>query len=135
MKKLICLFFCVVLLSGCNDDIRSYEYVGEGDNWKVVYKYKVNYLQNGDNRSENEMRINYIGEIEKLQDGEVVEVTYKIGQKSGSQTLKVEDVSKSLNIGSAGGLNASTLEGSEVGIITVSWGENYEEFEIKSSKE
>lgn len=57
-----------------------------------------------------------------------------IGAKSGSETLVVEDVSETLDIGSPGGLNASTLEGSEVGIITVSWGENYEEFEIKSSK-
>ncbi|MER2171394.1 MAG: membrane lipoprotein lipid attachment site-containing protein [Psychrobacillus psychrodurans] len=135
MKKILCIFFCVILLSGCNKDIRSYEYVGESDNWEVVYKYKVNYLKNGDNDSENDMKINYKGEIEKLANGEVIKVTYKIGAKSGSDTLVVEDVSESFDIGGPGGLNASTLQGSEVGIITVSWGENYEEFEIKSSKE
>ena len=135
VKKILCIFFCVILLSGCKNDIRSYEYVGESDNWELVYNYKVNYLKNGDNHSENDMKINYKGEIEKLANGEVIKVTYKIGAKSGSDTLVVEDVSKSFDIGSPGGLNAYNLEGSEVGIITVSWGENYEELEIKSSKE
>lgn len=134
MGKFLCLFFCVALLYGCNDDIRSYEYVGKSDNWEAVYKYKVNYLKNGDNHSENDMKINYKGEIEKLANGEVIKVTYNIGAKSGSETIVVEDVRESFNIGSPGGLNASILEGSEVGIITVSWGGNYEEFEIKSFK-
>ena len=134
VKKILCLFFCVTLLYGCNNDIRSYEYVGESKNWEAVYKYKVNYLKNGDNHSENDMKIKYKGEIEKLANGEVIKVTYNIGAKIGSDTLVVEDVSESFDIGSPGGLNASTLEGSEVGIITVSWGGNYEEFEIKSSK-
>ena len=102
VKKILCIFFCVILLSGCKNDIRSYEYVGESDNWEVVYKYKVNYLKNGDNHSENDMKINYKGEIEKLANGEVIKVTYKIGAKSGSDTLVVEDVSKSYDIGSPG---------------------------------
>lgn len=134
MKKIFWVFLCAVLLSGCTNDSRNYEYAGESENWKVVYKYKVNYLKNGDNHSENDMKLNYKGEIEKLAKGEVIKVTYKIGAKSGSDTLVVEDASESFDIGSPRSLNASTLQGSEVGIITVSWGENYEEFEIKSSE-
>ncbi|MEK5185385.1 hypothetical protein [Solibacillus sp. FSL W7-1324] len=134
MKRILCLVICVFLLTGCNYETRSHEYVGESDNWAIDYKYNVK-IKNDENHSEFEIKINYKGEIDKLANGEAIQVTYKIGEKSGSETFIVKDASEPLYLVSPGNLNASTLEGNEVGIITVSWGENYEEFEIKSSKE
>lgn len=136
LKKIISIFSFVFLLSGCNEDIKTYEYVGESENWKAVYKYEVHFLNNGDNRSEEELRITYLGENEKIPIGTVIESTYKIGQKSGSQTIEVEEISKPLDIANGGGgVNTSILQGSEIGVITVSWDGNFEEIEIKNTKE
>ena len=135
MKKILSIFFCVFLLSGCSEDVKTYEYTGESDHWKAVYKYEVQYLKSGENRSEKELKLTYIGDIKKIPSNTVIEYKYKIGSKGGSQTLEFEEINKSIEIkDSGGGLNVSTLEGSEIGTITISWDGNSEEFEIKNTK-
>ena len=136
MKKIIYIFFCVFLLTGCNKEIENYEYVGKSDNWEAIFTYRVEHLSNGDNSSRYEVKINYIGD-EKLQNGTVIEYTYKLGSKSGSNTYELEEMKESGEIEGAGsgGTNLSTLQGNETGIVTISWDGKSEEIEIKSTKE
>lgn len=136
MKKIIYIFFCVFLLTGCNKEIESYEYVGKSDNWEAIFTYRVEYLSNGDNSSRYELKINYIGD-EKLQQGTVIEYSYKLGSKRGSNTYELEEMLDSGEIEgtSSSGTNLSTLQGSETGIVTISWDGKSEEIEIKSIKE
>ena len=136
MRKIIYIFFCVFLLTGCNIEIENYEYVGKSDNWEAIFTYRVEYFNNGDNSSRDELKINYIGD-KKLQKGTVIEYTYKLGSKSGSNTYELEEMKESGEIEGAGGggTNLSTLQGDETGIVTISWDGKYEEIEIKSTKE
>ena len=136
LKKIIYIFFCVFLLTGCNIKIENYEYVGKSDNWEATFNYRVEYLSNGRNVSRYEVKINYIGD-KKLQKGTVIEYTYELGSKKGSNTYELEETEESGEIegSGAGGTNLSTLHGSEIGIVTISWDGTYEEFEIKSTKE
>ena len=136
MRKILSIFFCVFLLSGCSEDVKTYEYAGQSDHWKAVYKYEVQYLTSGENRSKNELKLTYIGDIEKIPSNTVIEYKYNIGSKSGSKTLELEETNKSIEIeDSGGGLNASILEGSEIGTITILWDGKSEEIEIKNTKD
>lgn len=137
-KKIISMFFCVFLLAGCTADREIYEYIGESDNWKAVYKYEVEYLKNGLNHSTNDIKITYIGDMGKIRNGTAIEYTFDIGGRSGSDILKVENNGEHIEIhtsaGSDRGFNSATFHGSEIGIMTVSWDGKYEEFEIKNTK-
>ena len=136
LNKILYIFFCLFLLTGCNIEIENYEYVGKSDNWEAIFTYRVEYFNNGDNSSRDEVKINYIGD-KKLQKGTVIEYTYKLGSKSGSNTYELEEMKESGEIEGAGsgGTNLSTLQGDETGIVTISWDGKYEEIEIKSTKE
>ena len=136
LNKILYIFFCLFLLTGCNIEIENYEYVGKSDNWEAIFTYRVEYFNNGDNSSRDEVKINYIGD-KKLQKGTVIEYTYKLGAKSGSNTYELEEMKESGEIEGAGsgGINLSTLQGDETGIVTISWDGKYEEIEIKRTKE
>lgn len=137
LKKMFYIFFCVFLLTGCNNKIESYEYVGKSDNWEAIFNYKVEYLSNGDNFSRYEVKVNYIGD-EKLQNGTLIEYTYKLGSKSGLHTYDFEEIKETteveMGVTGSGGSNLSILQGSEIGIVKVSWNGKYEEIEIKNAK-
>ena len=136
LKKIVVIFFFVFLLFACNQNIVSYEYVGGSENWKAVYKSEVQYLKNGDTRIENELTITYLDEDKKLSSRTEIEITYKIGARSGSEIFYVEKLSEASEIESGSAtVNAAILTGNEIGIITVAWDGIFEEFEIKSTKE
>ena len=135
LLKILYIFFCLFLLTGCNIEIENYEYVGKSDNWEAIFTYRVEYFNNGDNSSRDEVKINYIGD-KKLQKGTVIEYTYKLGAKSGSNTYELEEMEESGEIEGAGsgGINLSTLQGDETGIVTISWMENMKKLKLRGQK-
>lgn len=134
LKKFIFTCFCLFLLAACSVDIKKFEFVGQSEHWKVVYQYEIEYLKDGQNRSDSELKITYIGDPEKIPNGTVIEYNYTIGSKSGSKSIEFEEMKDSIVIEDSGsGVNLAILEGNEIGTINISWDGKSEEFEIKNA--
>lgn len=116
------VFICAVLLVGCTAKSETYEYNGESEHWEVVFKHSVDLLKNANNFYVDELVITYIGESEDIPLQSKIEYTYEIGSKTFSDTITFEEIKDSMMIKNGMKGNApNTLQGDEVGILTISW--------------
>jgi hypothetical protein len=126
-RKYIWLFSLILLLTSCNK-VTSYKYIysGESKNWDATFQY-----EKIDNENNYILTLSYIGDINEISSSSEVTYSYIAGNKKGGGTLILNTSNHPLVIKDSGStVNGTQLFEEDTILISVSWDDEYEEFEL-----
>lgn len=144
MKKLVILFFIIMMLTACKETIRDdYKFTGESEHWRSEYAYKRTEVWGEDNgkstySSEDsyELILIYKGSLEELSSMDKLEYSYKTNSSGGSKLEEfTEPLSEVIFRTSGASRGGAKVSEDEVIQVNVKWNGVEETIELINKSE
>ena len=120
MKKIIPLFFSIILLNACSETSDGYKFSGEGEHWEAEYTYsRIDMVDS------YEFKLKYKGSIVELSSLQKIEYTFETLNKKVYESEEFMEPPSTLTFSGSSKGGAKVFK-DEVIYVTVLW-DNFEE--------
>jgi hypothetical protein len=145
LKKILLLFFSLLILAACSKEVNHYDYrfVGESGHWEAEYVFKGTEVwgeKNGSrtysNENNDEFFLEYKGPLEELSSLKSLEYSYETSAGSGGVTTKF-DAPPTEKVFKSGGSseNTGTVNEDDIIKVYVKWDDAEKTFELHREKQ
>ncbi|WP_240508100.1 membrane lipoprotein lipid attachment site-containing protein [Virgibacillus indicus] len=140
MKKILTIFFAMIVLTACSGEENQYDYIftGESEHWEAEYSFSGTEIwgeEDGTTTYSNENRdefvLTYKGTLKELSSLESLEYSYDTSAGGGSGTREFDEPPKEVTFKSGGSTgNGAKVNDDEVIQVKVKWNDYEESFEL-----